>query len=201
MVEPNLGKIGVESSILSWGSMVLMKNKRMLNGYVLVHCPDHPKSLASMDYYVYEHVIVAEKSLGRPILDDEEVHHLDFDRSNNRPDNLLVLRSSEHRRLHNWLDKGAPGWVRRPVKLKATEVYCKSCSEVILGQGSSFCSEACRGKFHRKVSRPSKEELSKLLETMTYTGIGHLFGVSDNAVRKWVKSYKLNGPVAQQIEQ
>ena len=43
----------------------------------------------------------------------------------------------------------------------------------------------------RKVERPSKEELSQLLLESSFSAIGRTYGVSDNAVRKWCKSYGL----------
>jgi transposase-like protein len=43
------------------------------------------------------------------------------------------------------------------------------------------------------VARPSKEELEKDLSEMSYVKTGAKYGVSDNAVRKWIKQYsKLN---------
>ena len=45
----------------------------------------------------------------------------------------------------------------------------------------------------RKVkNRPSLEELEKLKETLPMTKIGEMFGVSDSAIRKWIKQYKKN---------
>jgi Zn finger protein HypA/HybF involved in hydrogenase expression len=41
----------------------------------------------------------------------------------------------------------------------------------------------------RKVVRPSKEELEKLIETTPMEKLGKNFGVSGNAVKKWCKSY------------
>jgi transposase-like protein len=43
----------------------------------------------------------------------------------------------------------------------------------------------------RKVERPSKEDLQKLIKDMPITHIGKMFGVSDNSVRKWAKRYKI----------
>lgn len=44
----------------------------------------------------------------------------------------------------------------------------------------------------RKVkNRPSKDELEEMLKETTYKAIGRKYGVSDNAIRKWAKSYKL----------
>lgn len=48
----------------------------------------------------FQHRIVAENMIGRKLLPDEVVHHIDGDRSNNSPDNLVVMTRSEHCRLH-----------------------------------------------------------------------------------------------------
>lgn len=44
-------------------------------------------------------------------------------------------------------------------------------------------------KNQRRVERPSLEELKILISENGYTGTGKIFGVSDNAIRKWLKSY------------
>jgi hypothetical protein len=48
----------------------------------------------------HEHRVVAEQKIGRPIQPGEHVHHIDGDKHNNNPDNLIVLTASEHQRLH-----------------------------------------------------------------------------------------------------
>ncbi|MFB2877554.1 group I intron-associated PD-(D/E)XK endonuclease [Floridanema aerugineum] len=46
----------------------------------------------------------------------------------------------------------------------------------------------------RKVERPSKKELEKLVWEKPTTQIAQTFGVSDQAVAKWCKAYKIKKP-------
>ncbi len=49
---------------------------------------------------VLTHRRVAEKKVGGKIYPGREVHHIDGDKSNNRPSNLTILSSAQHRRIH-----------------------------------------------------------------------------------------------------
>jgi hypothetical protein len=50
--------------------------------------------------YIKEHRLVMERELGRKLKRNEEVHHLDQNKLNNDPANLVVLSKSHHARLH-----------------------------------------------------------------------------------------------------
>lgn len=56
----------------------------------------------------YEHRWVSWKYIikERDFLDDEEVHHIDRDRTNNDPQNLMVLAASDHNALHQAIAEG-----------------------------------------------------------------------------------------------
>lgn len=58
----------------------------------------------------YEHRYVATKCLGRELGSEEHVHHIDRNRLNNTPENLIVLGETDHNRLHRAIDDG---WVSR----------------------------------------------------------------------------------------
>lgn len=52
-------------------------------------------------YGRHTHRIVAEQILGRPLKKGEVVHHIDEDKRNNSPDNLIIFRSqSAHVKWH-----------------------------------------------------------------------------------------------------
>lgn len=46
------------------------------------------------------HRVVAEQMIGRALLPNEIVHHKDGNRLNNTPENLEVMTTSEHSRMH-----------------------------------------------------------------------------------------------------
>ena len=50
-----------------------------------------------------------------------------------------------------------------------------------------YCSPACAHMATRKVDRPSKELLLKEISESNYLAVGRKYGVSDNAIRKWLK--------------
>lgn len=70
-------------------------------GYRLLYTPLRHKAHP----YSYEHVLVAEEKIGRRLKQGEHVHHLNGQKLDNRPENLLVCTASEHRKLHRQLEE------------------------------------------------------------------------------------------------
>ena len=55
--------------------------------------------------FVLEHRLVAEQKYGRKLTSSDIVHHIDGNKTNNNPENIVVLTRSEHAKLHNGLKK------------------------------------------------------------------------------------------------
>ncbi len=79
---------------------------------------------------------------------------------------------------------------------------CLRCDKVFEPRSSRqrYCSSACGSRHDRshlrgprptawKVQRPAYRQLMDDLASMSYLAVGRKYGVSDNTVRKWVKSF------------
>lgn len=111
----------------------------------------------------YVHRRVAEKKLGGKIWLGHEVHHLDGDKHNNRPENLTVLPRDEHRKLHHlqreW-DKGHAHCIRcgTTISFNPGKPLCRRCYQSWARFGNSDYPEKCChgcGSSHRvTIARP-----------------------------------------------
>jgi hypothetical protein len=86
-------------------------------------------------------------------------------------------------------------------------VPCPACGQAFEPKTlhHRYCSQACwgttaakryRGSAHpatRKVERPAYDQLMSDLAAMSVVAVGRKYGVSDNAVRKWIRWYEARG--------
>ncbi len=83
--------------------------------------------------------------------------------------------------------------VYRPRVLQSVvERECSCCHAKTYNK--FYCSGKCSALDNRKVNRPDKETLHKLLWEKSTVQIAKQYGVSDKAVAKWAKSYGIDKP-------
>ena len=161
------------------------------NGYYAVYMPEHPKAYSNG--CVYEHILVAEEMLGRYLVGEECVHHKDRNRKNNSPDNLMVFKTGlDHNAYHNGAEAvllGDGTYICPNKNFKWGKKSCPICGKPMTSK-AKLCLD-CSRIVSRKVKRPSKEELDEMIHSIPFVKIAEKYGVTDNAVRRWCKTYDL----------
>ena len=92
------------------------KGGRIINaqGYVKIYNRDHSRS---HNNYVREHILVMEKIIGKPLPSETVIHHVNMDRTDNRPANLVLCQDVRyhrliHRRMRAFKECGHASWLK-----------------------------------------------------------------------------------------
>lgn len=132
-----------------------------------------------------------------------EVNHKDENRLNNRADNLewcsRKYNMDYYFEKHPDARKIKNRFINPRTKSSPVHNYCIICGkEIGLKTKTGICM-TCFNKTRppekrnskRKVPRPSREILKDEIRHNTFRALGEKYGVTDNAIRRWCKSYNL----------
>jgi len=118
--------------------------------------------------------------------------HINGDSKDNRIENLRILCPNcnaalpTHCRGYKKVKKQKVKEVKKEVKKEIIKL------EKIKNNGLTIKKrENCLSQ--RRVDRPPLEQLKQEIKELGYSGTGRKYGVSDNAIRKWIKTYKERG--------
>ena len=124
----------------------------MKNGkYILVIAPINYPGKKYRDRYCYEHILIWWKKTGFLPKADEVVHHINNNHTDNRFENLKLIKAKYHRLIH----------VNRAKKLILICSYCGKKTKKIArnvkfwkkkGQKNFFCNRHCMGKYLWRVN-------------------------------------------------
>jgi len=103
-----------------------------------------------------------------------ELHHIDENHSNNSVDNLTIVCPNCHTKIHKIL-----------AAKRKEEGLNKSRKKYESGKIWTIDSNIKT----RKVDRPPLDTLLKELNDSNFTQVAKKYGVTDNAIRKWIKHY------------
>lgn len=82
-------------------------------------------------------------------------------------------------------------------RIEKLRIVCPNCNAALpthcgknkKNKKSNKCI-SCHNKKNRKINRPPYEQLKKEISELGYSATGRKYGVSDNAIRKWIKFYE-----------
>lgn len=77
-----------------------------------------------------------------------------------------------------------------PLSKRKKDFFCKRCGKKITKYSKGYCSK-CYSFTSRKVERPSRDELKKMIREQQFTKIANMFGVTSNTIRRWCISENL----------
>ena len=108
-----------------------------------------------------------------------QLDHMNGIHSDNRIENLRILCPNCHTQTNNFGSKNA--------SFEKKTYQCEDCGgKRVKGSKSNLC-YTCSSKKRRKVlNRPSREEIQEQVDKLGYLGTARIYGVSDNAIRKWI---------------
>jgi len=93
----NKGRFKKQAQHPRWNGGVYIRH-----GYIFILSPKHPN--ANNHGYIRKHRLVMEKLLGRRLKNEEVVHHIDGNKKNNNPNNLMLFpNNSIHIKHHRSL--------------------------------------------------------------------------------------------------
>lgn len=106
--------------------------------------------------------------------------HINGVHNDNRLENLRIVCPNCNATLDTHCGKNKKQIIKDIKKCK--------CGNIIKGNGEKCIK--CGHKSERKVKWPPYLILIEEIEDLGYCGVGRIYGVSDNAIRKWKKSYE-----------
>jgi hypothetical protein len=104
--------------------------------------------------------------------------HINGIYNDNRIENLRIVCPNCNAGLDTFAGKN--------IKQSPKEYFCE-CG-CIKNKYSISCKK-CNGDKRQRVKRPTYEKLKEEIEKLGYVGTGKKYGVSDNAIRKWINKY------------
>ena len=157
-------------------------HKFLAKGYVRFYDREHP--LADSCGLVYLHRHVASLKEGRWLKNNKTAHHINGDKEDNRPDNLIVISHLEHIRVHQ----------RERGNIIGDKV-CEFCKKTYAAhkKEAKYCSPDCSQEASQKFDI-SKEDLERLVWEKSTVKIAKDLGVSDVAVAKRCKKFGIKKP-------
>lgn len=204
LLKRKLEELGIDYSFIDF-SPIRKRSDRNRNQFTKlsdeeIFCKNSDVSLSTVKRAFKEHrEIPYECSIchlqpfwnGKPLV--LTMDHIDGNTDNNEFSNLRWVCPNCDRQLPTNCGKNKKRIYKRKriseEERRAGKNKCPICGS-IKEATAKFCVDCSHIK-SRKVERPNRNVLKEEIRTIPFTILGKKYGVSDNAIRKWCKSYDL----------
>ncbi len=169
----------------------------MAGKYKYIYNPNHPRS--NSNGCVYEHILISERKLGRLLNSEEVVHHIDDNKENNNPNNLIVFKTkADHTSFHHGgelikLDDGT--YITKKKYTKTNKNYkvdiCPICNKEYKDISAKMCKKCYNNKLQENLLIKTKDQLiNDFIENASNkVAVSRKYNVCQTTVRKWCKKY------------
>ena len=165
----------------NWQTQRTLKGKKMTidkNGLHLYECKDRRERAynpISKKVTSYPRALMEQK-LGRPLKENEQVHHIDGNPSNNNIENLAIMMLGEHQRMHNpkhvYTDK---------------EMVCPWCQKTFVWSAKA------QKNFHRQRCRKKPRNKNPILKPFCSKHCSGSYSRQEQLKRNFQSKCALNG--------
>jgi hypothetical protein len=114
-----------------------------------------------------------------------ELHHIDGNKHNNELKNIQILCPNCHAQTNTNSGKSGNRKMNRNQSNTIKKNYCECGKEI--KKNSKRCPTCDKIKQRKVKNRPTKEELVKMIKDTSLEAVGRKYGISGNAVKKWLK--------------
>jgi hypothetical protein len=152
----------------------------------------------------YVHVSVMEEKLGRKLGKHEVVHHKDGNKTNNDPDNLMLLRTqSDHGIIHTQNRESIEVFETKDGSaiVVKDQKPCAYCGGMFVPNNwhNKYCSLECGAKavLAKRPKVPptvDPEVLARQVWETPATALATEYGVSDTTIKMWCRKLGISKP-------
>lgn len=181
--------------------------KTTMGQYLCEFSPSNPR--ATKEGYVYTHVLMAEKKLGRYLKQEECVHHIDEDKHNNDIDNLMIFKTvADHTAFHHGVEAVLDGdvwWCPEkgavrvcPICFGPKDNKAPTCRKCMDKRKKQERINNLVSNFNININDidiinalPSRDVLKQQVRNNTFDEVGRMYGVTGNTIKRWCDIYNI----------